>query len=304
MGLAEMTAKQRIERALARTVAEATEGQCPPRLRAAIEHAVFPGGARLRPRLLLAVARACGEDEPELGDDAAAAIELLHCASLVHDDLPCFDDAALRRGRATVHEAYGEPLALLCGDSLIVLAFDALSHHVSRHPLRASRLLRIVARAVGPREGIVAGQAWECDDGVGLAQYHRAKTGALFEAAVSAGAAAAGADPGAWQGLGFKLGEAYQVADDIADVMADPRQLGKPTGVDQRHGRPSALRQLGIEGALARRNQLLGAAVQAVPACPGREALQQQFRAIASRHTTSGRRSDDRPGEPLRSQAP
>jgi geranylgeranyl pyrophosphate synthase len=99
------------------------------KLAAAMRHAVFPGGARIRPQLCLAVARACGDSDPALADAAAAAIELLHCASLVHDDLPCFDDAPLRRGRASVHCAFGERLAVLAGDALIVQAFQTLGGH-------------------------------------------------------------------------------------------------------------------------------------------------------------------------------
>ncbi|MFG5407505.1 polyprenyl synthetase family protein [Piscinibacter sakaiensis] len=110
-----MSITARLEGALAAAL-EAVDGAGrPPRLSAAMAHAVFPGGARVRPRLTLAVARACGCDDLELSLGAAVSIELLHCASLVHDDLPCFDDAPLRRGRPSVHRAYGERLAVLCG---------------------------------------------------------------------------------------------------------------------------------------------------------------------------------------------
>ena len=98
-----------LEAALARTMAE----NGPPLLSAAMRHAIFPGGARVRPRLVLAVAEACGGDDPELADAAACAIEMLHCASLVHDDMPCFDNAQTRRGRLSVHAAFGAPLALV-----------------------------------------------------------------------------------------------------------------------------------------------------------------------------------------------
>ena len=101
----------RIERSLYAAVARADVEACPPGLAAAMRHSVFPRGARIRPRLCLAVAAACGEDRPVVTDAAAASIELLHCASLVHDDLPCFDDAATRRGRPTVHRQFGTPLA-------------------------------------------------------------------------------------------------------------------------------------------------------------------------------------------------
>ena len=117
----------RIEQSLATAIASGEAHGCPPKLAGAIRHAVFPGGARIRPQLCLAVSQACGDDDPELAEAAATAIELLHCASLVHDDLPCFDDAPTRRGRASVHFAYGESLAVLAGDALIVLAFETLA---------------------------------------------------------------------------------------------------------------------------------------------------------------------------------
>ena len=131
-----MDAMKRIERALTTALARTEHPGGPPLLAAALRHAVFPRGARVRPRLCLAVARACGEDDPAITDAAAAAIELLHCASLVHDDLPCFDDAATRRGRPSVHYAFGQPLAVLAGDALIVLAFQTLARGAVRSPAR------------------------------------------------------------------------------------------------------------------------------------------------------------------------
>ena len=112
----------RIEQALVQHLALSGGPSAPPRLMAAMGHAVFPGGARIRPQLCVAVARACGQDAPELTDAAAVALEFMHCASLVHDDMPCFDDADTRRGLPTVHKQFGEPLALLTGDALIVAA--------------------------------------------------------------------------------------------------------------------------------------------------------------------------------------
>src|SRR5271165_5322092 len=122
-----MDAVNRIEQALQAAISRAEVPGCPPHLAAAMRHAVFPRGARIRPRLCLAVAAACDEDDHRLPDAAAASIELLHCASLVHDDLPCFDDATTRRGRPSVHMAFGERLAVLAGDALIVLAFETLA---------------------------------------------------------------------------------------------------------------------------------------------------------------------------------
>lgn len=242
----------------------------PPLLASAMRHAVFPRGARIRPRLCLAVAAACGEDDAAAADGAAAAIEMMHCASLVHDDLPCFDNADTRRGRPSVHRAYGAPLAVLAGDALIVLAFQTVTWNAARSPLRVGPLVLALAAATGMPGGIAAGQAWESEPRIDLGQYQRAKTGALFAAATMMGAAAAGGDPDAWRGLGEGLGEAYQVADDIADVFAGKTDaLGKPTGQDARLGRPNAALQLGIDGAMRHLEGLAECAAASIPACPG-----------------------------------
>lgn len=278
-----MEAGKRIEQCLGTILAEVSTPECPPRLLAAVRHAVFPAGARVRPRLCLAVARACGEDDPAATDAAAAAIELLHCASLVHDDLPCFDDAPTRRGQPSVHAAFGQCLAVLAGDALIVHAFQALAAAGTRHPERLPRLLTALGRAVGMPGGIVAGQAWECETNVVLADYQRAKTGALFAAATSCGAATAGHDPGAWRALGEWLGEAYQVADDIRDVVGRSDELGKPSGRDAALGRPSAVREFGAAGALHRLRYLIGSALEAIPPCDGTEDLRQLIHAEARR---------------------
>jgi geranylgeranyl diphosphate synthase, type II len=268
-----MDAARRIEQGLINALALADLPGCPPKLASAMRHAVFPGGARVRPRLVLAVAGACGDDVPQLTDAAATAIELLHCASLVHDDLPCFDDAATRRGKPSVHRAYGERLAVLSGDALIVLAFQVMASVASVRPERACALLFTVSRSVGLPRGIVAGQAWECESKVSLVEYQREKTGSLFEAAAVAGAEAAGAAAQPWREFGDKLGEAYQVADDIRDAAADPVLIGKPVGRDVALARPSSARELGLEGAVRYFERLVGAVVAAIPACPGEAVL-------------------------------
>lgn len=268
-----MDVMSRIERSLQAAVARADVPGCPPRLHAAMHHAVFPRGARIRPRLCLAVAAACGEDDRAVSDAAASAIELLHCASLVHDDLPCFDDADTRRGRPTVHRAFGAPLAVLAGDALIVLAFETLALGAAAAPLRLAPLMLVVARSVGVPHGIVAGQAWECEDSIDLSRYQQEKTGALFAAATVAGAAAAGAEAEPWRRLGACLGEAFQVADDILDAYGKPEEIGKPVGQDAAHNRPNAVQELGFDGAIARLDDLAAAAVDAVPPCPGATSL-------------------------------
>ncbi len=273
----------RIETALNAAVAQAEASGCPPGLAAAMRSSVFPRGARIRPRLCLAVAMACGEDAPDLTDAAAAAVELLHCASLVHDDMPCFDDADTRRGRPTVHRQHGEMLALLAGDALIVLAFQILGEAAAAAPARLGRLIGVIGRGVGVPRGIVAGQAWECEASADLALYQREKTGALFAAATLAGAASAGVEAEPWRALGLRLGEAYQVADDLRDAVCSAEELGKPVGQDAAHQRPNAVAQLGLDGAMAWLEDLAGRAVESVPPCPGQSALRNHILSETSR---------------------
>lgn len=262
-----MDIAQRIEGCLESALESVSSAGAPPTLIKAARHAVFPGGGRLRPQLCVSVALACGDGAPDLASAAAAAIELLHCASLVHDDLPCFDDAPLRRGLPSVHHAFGEPLAVLTGDQLIVLAFETLARGAEACPARLPKMLEAVARGVGMPWGIIAGQAWESEPRIPVATYRRAKTGALFEAAAVAGALAAGANAGAWRLFGARVGEAYQVADDIQDLMGSPSMLGKPVGRDAALGRPNTARQLGIEGSHQLLEELMREAIGAMPAC-------------------------------------
>jgi geranylgeranyl diphosphate synthase type II len=278
-----MDSMTRIERSLSQAIALAKSPEGPPKLYAAMRYTVFPGGQRIRPRLCLAVARACGDDQPVLAGAVAAAIELLHCASLVHDDLPCFDDAASRRGRPSVHKAFGEQIAVLTGDALIVLAFEALGAAAAKAPQRLPSLTRIIARSVGAPHGITAGQAWECEPEINLSQYQRAKTGALFAAATASGAVAAGYDAGPWHLLGERIGEAYQIADDIRDVVSNESDLGKPTGRDQALGRPNAVNRLGVGSAVARLEELVRSAIEAIPPCPGAQDLRAHILAEAGR---------------------
>ncbi|MEO7432738.1 MAG: polyprenyl synthetase family protein [Dokdonella sp.] len=264
----------RIENALLAAIEPGESAGCPPGLAAAIRYAVFPGGARVRPRLCLAVASACGDPHPRIADAAAASIELLHCASLMHDDLPCFDDATTRRGKPAVHRTFGERLAVLGGDAMIVLAFESLADACGEAPERLPLLLKIIGRSVGTSGGIVAGQAWECEPRASLTQYQQAKTGSLFAAATMAGAAAVGeADSEAWRALGEKIGEAYQVADDILDVTASASEIGKPVGRDAALGRPSVVALLGLDGAIASLKRLVAEATDSIPAIPAADAL-------------------------------
>lgn len=274
-----MDVGRRIETVLDGAVAHAEAPGAPPRLAEAIRYAVFPGGHRIRPRLCVAVALACGDDDPAASDAAAGAIELLHCASLVHDDLPCFDDAVTRRQKPSVHAAFGVPLAVLTGDALIVAAFETLARGAARSPARLAALVGLVARAVGSPSGIVAGQAWESEPHVDLVEYQQAKTGALFAAATVAGAAAAGAPPLPWRLLGECLGEAYQVADDLRDVACRQEEIGKPAGRDATLGRPNAAALLGMGGALDRLKRLTEEAIEVIPPCPGQARIRAEIEA-------------------------
>jgi geranylgeranyl diphosphate synthase, type II len=276
-----MDVATRLEAELDNALTRAGGPDCPPILASAMRYAVFPGGARIRPRFCLAVAMACDDRNPSAAITAAAAIELLHCASLVHDDLPCFDAADLRRGKPSVHAAYGERTAVLVGDALIVLAFEQLAIRLAQMPDRLGPLVRIIGAAVGGPLGIAAGQAWECEPEIDLGRYQRSKTGALFAACTMAGAAAAGYEAEPWRALGYAIGEAFQVADDLRDVAGSAVDLGKPTGQDAIHHRPNAVAAFGFDGAMQRFDDLLQTALAAIPPCPGSEPLGHQIKAVS-----------------------
>ncbi|MEQ8858871.1 MAG: polyprenyl synthetase family protein [Pseudomonadales bacterium] len=278
-----MQTTQRIERALQNALQGNAPPGCPPTLSRALRHAVIPGGARIRPKLCLSVAQSLGDPYPARADAAAAAIELLHCASLVHDDLPCFDDAAQRRGRPSVHRAFGEPVAVLAGDALIVLAFETVARGAADAPGSLARLVLLLTAAVGVPNGLCAGQGWEQEPHPDLGRYHRAKTGALFAAATAAGAEAAGRDGNSWRRLGECIGEAYQVADDLKDVICGADELGKPAGQDTALGRPNAALELGARPALGRLRCLVEEALSAVPDGPGADALRRHILAETER---------------------
>ncbi|MEH6774112.1 MAG: polyprenyl synthetase family protein [Cereibacter changlensis] len=280
-----MALDRRIEAAMTAAIARGQGGDAPARLASALDYAVTPGGARIRPTLLLSVAIACGDDRPGLSDAAAVALELIHCASLVHDDLPCFDDSDLRRGKPTVHRAYSEPLAVLTGDSLIVMGFDVLARAGAADPLRALQLVSALATRTGMPMGICAGQGWESESQINLSAYHRAKTGALFIAATQMGAIAAGYEPEPWEELGARIGEAFQVADDLRDAVCAVEEIGKPVGQDVLHARPNAVKELGVQGAMKRLKDILGGAIASIPSCPGEAMLAEMARRYAEKMT-------------------
>ncbi len=281
-----------IERALQRAVGRLAHPSCPPVLAAACRYAVFPGGARLRPHLCVVAALSSGVADLTLAAGVASALELIHCASLVHDDLPCFDDADLRRGRPSVHRTFGEPIAVLVGDALIVAGFEALAIEAPTSAVR--EMVALLARAAGAPRGIVAGQAWESEPSVLLDEYHRAKTAALFEAAAALGALSGGADPAPWARLGETVGRAYQAIDDVEDALGSPGETGKPCGRDEALGRPSLARAAGITGARRRVHELLEHAASQIPPCSDPSSVRGWLEALAEKASYSTQESGRR----------
>ncbi len=230
----------------------------PEHLHQAMRHAVLGGGKRLRPLLVYAAGEATGAGEILL-DAPAAAVELVHAFSLVHDDLPAMDDDALRRGRPTVHVAFDEATAILAGDALQALAFSVLAESPADPSLRVA-WLQSLAQATGAR-GMCGGQALDMAatgaslDLVRLERLHALKTGALIRAAVRMGALAGGADAATLSRLddyASALGLAFQIRDDILDIEADSVQLGKTAGKDQAQEKSTYPALLGMDGAKAR----------------------------------------------------
>jgi farnesyl diphosphate synthase len=248
----------------------------PAGLGEAMRYAVLDGGKRLRPLLTLAAARAvAGAVDVPAALRSACAVELIHAYSLVHDDMPCMDNDVLRRGKPTVHVAYGEAQALLAGDALQALAFELLTpDDGSVAPGVQARLCAALARAAG-HHGMAGGQAIDLAH-VGLAMteaalrdMHRRKTGAMLEVSVHMGALSAGADGptlACLQRYAQAIGLAFQVVDDILDVTADSATLGKTAGKDQANDKPTFVSLLGLAGAQAQAQALLQDALAALDA--------------------------------------
>ncbi|MDQ1118610.1 MULTISPECIES: farnesyl diphosphate synthase [Pseudoxanthomonas] len=234
----------------------------PQRLHAAMRHAVLGGGKRMRPLLVYAAGTLTGADEATL-DAPAAAVELIHAYSLVHDDLPAMDDDAMRRGRPTVHVAFDEATAILAGDALQTRAFEVLADAHVDSALRVA-WLQTLARASGVA-GMCGGQALDIDATgqqqslSALQRMHALKTGALIRASVRLGALAGGADAATLQRLdrfADALGLAFQVRDDILDVEASSETLGKTAGKDAAQDKSTYPALLGMDGAKARLDSL------------------------------------------------
>lgn len=257
--------EQRLIEALADAPLEG-ERTRPSHLMAAMRHGSLDGGKRLRPLLVVESAALFGVP-PARAITAAAALECVHCYSLIHDDLPAMDNDLLRRGRPTVHVAFGEETAILAGDGLLTLAFDLLAGE-DAHPDAQVRiaLVRLLARASGiggmvggqmldlAAEGRFSGGTPQALSEADIRTLQAMKTGALLRAGVEMGALLGGADAEARAALvayGTALGVAFQIADDILDIEGDAAALGKSVGKDAQAGKATLVSALGLERARA-----------------------------------------------------
>ncbi len=259
-------------RAVEAALSQWVPAKAPAGLGDAMRYAVLDGGKRLRPLLAMATCESTGGDAAA-AVRAACAVELIHAYSLVHDDMPCMDNDILRRGKPTVHVKFGQAQALLAGDALQALAFELLTPlDGSVSPAVQARLCALLARAAG-EAGMAGGQAIDLASvGIQLSEdqlreMHRLKTGALLQASVAMGAACGStttAQAAALNDYGAAIGLAFQVVDDILDVVADSATLGKTAGKDADNDKPTYVSLMGLEPARAYAQTLYTQAVSAL----------------------------------------
>lgn len=243
-------------------------------LKNAMEYSLLNGGKRLRP-LLIYAAGSTFNAPPESLDTAAAAVELIHTYSLIHDDLPCMDDAAMRRGRPACHKAFGEGMAVLAGDALHTFAMQIMSSHPAPlKPERRLQMISLLSQACGPF-GMAAGQALDLtvmtDDSIStrvLEDIYRLKTGALLAACVEMGWLASGdtdeMNHHAMRDFGQHIGLAFQIQDDLLDLEAESEDLGKPIGQDHKNNKFTYPKLHGVEVAREKVESLYRDALQAI----------------------------------------
>jgi geranylgeranyl diphosphate synthase type II len=243
---------------------------CPEHLQEAIRYSLLGPGKRLRPMLALLAAEAC-QGSRQAAMPAACAVEMVHCYSLIHDDLPAMDDDDLRRGRPTCHKRFGEGVAILAGDALLTRAFEVLAQDITP-PTVAAACCAVLAHAAGATE-LVGGQA---DDLAGeffagnldnLESIHRRKTGAMLLVSLQLGAMAVGAASRQRDMLdlyGRRLGLAFQITDDLLDVRGDAKAVGKRVGKDSSRGKLTFPSVLGIDESVRRAELLVAEARAAI----------------------------------------
>jgi len=257
-----------IEKALDRLISKKAH---PALIHKAMRYSLLAGGKRLRPILCLAAARAAGGNETT-ALPAACAVECIHTYSLIHDDLPCMDDDDFRRGRPTNHKVFGEAVAVLAGDGLLTEAFASVARTKPNRRYSGADFVAELAHASGSL-GLIAGQVLDLDSEKKriplkkLVEIHRAKTGALITTSLRLGAMSAGADARTLAHLtkfGRALGLAFQVIDDILDIVSTKEKLGKSIGKDQSSGKATYPRLLGLAGARREADRLTRAARSAL----------------------------------------
>lgn len=271
------------------------EGVLPLSLHQSMRYSIFAGGKRLRPIMMIAASEAVGGTAQQVMH-AACALEMIHTYSLVHDDLPAMDDDDFRRGRPTNHKAFNEATAILAGDALLTEAFRLLADadaNLSTPPATALRVIELIARYSGSK-GMVGGQIVDMEsegkeiDFPTLEYIHTHKTGGLILAAVQVGALLGGGNEEQFAALtryGGAAGLAFQIADDILDVVGDQAELGKDVGSDQARGKATYPALLGLGEARQRANELCDIAVESlVPLGTAAETLQVLARYIVDRN--------------------
>lgn len=227
----------------------------------AMKYSLMAGGKRLRPLMLMEAAKACGLKNKDDSEVFACAIEMIHTSSLIHDDLPAMDNDDLRRGRPTSHKVYGEAMAILAGDALLNHASEIMSEYVSNHcEVRFAKAAYVINKVTGIR-GMIGGQTIDIlaeKAGKDIASYelltkmYSMKTCALLEGAVEAGAYIAGANDETvrkWAEYALNLGLAFQITDDILDVVGDSNIIGKNVGSDANNDKPTFVTFVGVDGA-------------------------------------------------------
>ena len=267
-------------------------GQPPDRLIAAMRHGTLEGGKRLRPLLLRESAQMFGI-APEQSLAAAVSVELVHCYSLIHDDLPAMDDDDLRRGRPTVHKAFDDATAILAGDALLTLAFGHLADHgTGGNDALAARLVVELAAGAGTG-GMVGGQMADIEgettglNELAIARMQAMKTGALIRASVRMGALLGGADTealGPLPAYAEAAGRAFQLADDLLDVTASTAAMGKTTGKDAGAGKQTLVARIDIDAARRHLGTIVHDAITALtPFGPEADILREGARYFATR---------------------
>lgn len=280
--------RERLETALERFLPG--DEAASPQLARAMRYAVLGTGKRFRPVLVYAACEIAGGD-PARADVPAAAVELIHAYSLVHDDLPAMDDDDLRRGQPTCHRAFGEASAVLAGDTLHTRAFELLADQGEFRDDQRLAMLRCLTGAAG-MDGMAAGQSQDMlAHGEqltieALEEMHYLKTGRLITAALELGALAGDATPELQQRLreyGDSIGLAFQIQDDILDITATTEAMGKTTGSDDRHGKSTFPELMGLEGSQNRARHLAEQAIETLGGRNGAQPLEQLARFVVSR---------------------